>query len=104
MEPPLTSLPLTNGTHESPLESSSQFDSSLFRSYLVSLLPPVIGALPEEVESIFEDDFQDTISRFAGEGGGVVYVVKRRNDVEGMDHLFFNRRFNLTRLIQMMAH
>lgn len=82
MESALTPSLLTNGNHD-PMESPSLFDSSVFRSYLSALLPPVIGALPEELEPIFETDFEDTVSKFAGEGGGVIYVVKRRNDVEG---------------------
>ncbi|OBZ78610.1 Dynein heavy chain, cytoplasmic [Grifola frondosa] len=58
------------------------FDPSLFRSYLLALLPPVIGAFPAELESIFDDEFDDRISRFAGEGGGVIYVVKQKDDAE----------------------
>jgi hypothetical protein len=82
MEPLLTPSNLANGNHD-PMESTSQFDATVFRSYLLSLLPPVIGALPEELESIFEGEFEETVAKFAGEGGDVIYVVKRRNDVEG---------------------
>jgi dynein heavy chain 1 len=62
---------------------SQPFDSSVFRSYLLSLLPPVLGASLEELESIFDDEFDERVSRFAAEGGVVIYVVKVRDDVEG---------------------
>ena len=58
------------------------FDPSVFHSYLLSLLPPIIGASPEELESIFDDGFNERVSRFASEGGGVVYVVKKKDEQE----------------------
>ncbi|KAH9983281.1 cytoplasmic dynein heavy chain 1 [Russula compacta] len=78
----------TNGIHgSSPISHdeaapSSSFDSGIFRSYLLSLLPPVLGATPEEIESIFDDDFDERVTRFASEGTGVVYIVKRKDEVE----------------------
>ena len=93
VESPLA--PLTNGVgrtngalngngdiHDSIAEPAISFDSSVFRSYLLSLLPPIFGASPEELESLFDEDFDDRCSRFAGEGGGVVYVVKKRDEQE----------------------
>ena len=88
--------PLTNGVSRTngalngngdlhdpiPQESPIAFDPSLFRSYLLSLLPPIFGASPEELESIFDDDFHERVSRFAGEGGGVIYVVKKKDEQE----------------------
>ena len=68
--------------HDPVLQPAIAFDSSVLRSYLLSLLPPLLGAPPEELESIFDDDFDDRVSRFAGEGGGVVYVVKKRDEQE----------------------
>ena len=41
-----------------------------------------VGAPSEELESIFDEDFDDRVARFAGEGGGVVYVVKKRDEQE----------------------
>ena len=86
MEPPLTPMPVngTNGTHDPLLEPTTQFDASLFRSYLSALLPPVVGASPEELDDLFEsNDFDETVSKFAVEGSDVIYVVKRRVDLEG---------------------
>jgi len=70
-----------NGTIEPAV--SQPFDSSIFRAYLLSLLPPVLGAAPEELESIFDDEFEERVARFAAEGGGVIYVVKVRDEAEG---------------------
>ncbi|KAK7472211.1 dynein heavy chain [Stygiomarasmius scandens] len=89
MEPPLTPIATTNGSlngslnHEPPAESTnSSFDSSIFRSYLQALLPPVIGAAPEELYTLFDDEFDERVTRFAGEGGDVIYVVKSKDEVE----------------------
>jgi len=86
MEPPLTPVPVNgaNGHHDGLLEPTTQFDVSLFRSYLSALLPPIVGALPEELDDLFESsDFHETVSKFATEGSEVIYVVKRRVDLEG---------------------
>ena len=71
-----------NGDLHEPVSSEPAipFDPQVFHSYLLSLLPPLLGASPEELESIFDDDFNDRVSRFAGEGGGVVYVVKKKDE------------------------
>ena len=86
MEPPLTPVPVngTNGHHDGLLEPTMQFDIYLFRSYLSTLLPPVVGALPEELDDLFESgDFHETVSKLAAEGSDVIYLVKRRVDLEG---------------------
>ena len=62
---------------------SSSFDPGIFRAYLLSLLPPILGASPEETGSIFDGDFEERVTRFASEGTGVIYIVKRKDDVEG---------------------
>ena len=62
---------------------SSSFDPAVFHTYLLSLLPPVLGATPEEIESIFDSEFDERVTRFASEGTGVIYIVKRRDEVEG---------------------
>ena len=92
MEPPYSSS-LSNGStngnglipHDdvTPTGVASPFDSSIFRSYLLALLPPVLGASPEELDAIFDEEFEDRVARFATEGGAALYVVKRRDDVEG---------------------
>ena len=91
VESPLAPIPngRTNGAlngngdlHDGISEPAISFDPSVFRSYLLSLLPPIFGASPEELESLFDEDFDDRCSRFAGEGGGVVYVVKKRDEQE----------------------
>ncbi|KAI0762498.1 dynein heavy chain [Fomes fomentarius] len=75
-----------NGDLHDPIsEPAISFDPLVFRSYLISLLPPIFGTPPEELESIFDEDFDDRVSRFAGEGGGVVYVVKKRDEHESED-------------------
>lgn len=91
--------PLTNGSNglhtngalqDGPVEPTTAFDPSIFRSYLLALLPPFLAASPEEVESIFDDEFDERVSKFAGEGGGVLYVVKKKDDAEGM---FFHLKY-----------
>ncbi|KAG6890505.1 hypothetical protein C0995_007704 [Termitomyces sp. Mi166 len=79
----VTTNGLTNGAtnHDTP-ESTTQFDPSVFRSYLLALLPPVIGAEPDELESLFDDEFDEKVSRFAADNGGSIYVVKIREEVE----------------------
>ena len=81
--PALTSS-TSNGVppHDSPVDAPP-FDVSLFRSYLLSLLPPVLGAFPEELVSLFDDEFGEKVSRFAADGGGVIYVVKAKEETEG---------------------
>ncbi|KAI9448759.1 cytoplasmic dynein heavy chain 1 [Russula earlei] len=74
-----------NGTSPVPPDeaaSSSVFDPSIFHTYLLSLLPPVLGATTEEIESIFDSDFEELVARFASEGTGVIYIVKRKDEVE----------------------
>lgn len=75
-----------NGT---PTEATSAtavtaFDPELFKSYLLSLLPPIFGATREELEyTLFDDEFEDRVSKFAAEGGSVLYVQKVRDEAEG---------------------
>lgn len=88
MEAPLNPLTTTNGTlnHDTPAEPSataSTFDASVFRSYLLALLPPVIGALPSDLESLFDDEFDERVARFAADNGAVVYVVKVKDESDG---------------------
>jgi dynein heavy chain 1 len=81
LEPPLTPAVITNG-HEPPAEPST-YDPGIFRDYLLALLPPVIGALPSELESLFDDAYEERVAQFAAEGGGVIYVIKVKDEVEG---------------------
>ncbi|KAJ3809625.1 dynein heavy chain, N-terminal region 1-domain-containing protein [Lentinula lateritia] len=76
--------PTTNGHSETPPAEPTApfFDPEIFRSYLLALLPPVIGALPSDLERIFDTDFDERVSRFSGEGGDVLYVVKAKDEVE----------------------
>ncbi|KAG1741853.1 dynein heavy chain, N-terminal region 1-domain-containing protein [Suillus paluster] len=84
--PDVPTTPLTNSNgalpHDSPVDTPPSFDTSLFRSYLMSLLPPVLGAQPEEFVSLFDEEFDERVTRFAAEGGGVIYVVKTRDEAE----------------------
>ncbi|KAL0570437.1 dynein heavy chain, partial [Marasmius crinis-equi] len=93
MEP---SVALTNGNgHDSPATPeppTSSFDPAIFRSYLLPLLPALIGALPEELEAIFDRDFEERVMRFAGEGGNVIHVVKSiKAEGEGCQVLLSDR-------------
>lgn len=87
---PLRSPALTNGNGHGPIlgdgpiaETGSTFESSIFREYLLALLPPVLGASLEELDTLFDDEFDERVSRFAAEGGAVIYVVKVRDEAEG---------------------
>lgn len=76
----------TNGINHdtSPAEPSVVYDSEIFRSYLLALLPPVIGALPSELGSLFDDEFDERVARFASDTGGSLYVVKAKEESEGI--------------------
>ncbi|KAK1225811.1 dynein heavy chain [Marasmius sp. AFHP31] len=99
MEAPITPAALTNG-HESPATPeppTSSFDPEIFRTYLSALLPALIGALPEELESIFDHDFEERVARFAAEGGNVIYVVKSiKTKDEGEDDSVTTYTYTLT--------
>ena len=82
-QPALTNGTTTNGDHSSS-ESPSLFDADIFRRYLLNLLPPVIGANTSDLQSIFDNEFNDRVARFAADTGGVIYVVQAKEDSEGM--------------------
>jgi hypothetical protein len=86
---PLTSSNSNGTSHDGPVELTQPFDSSVFRSYLLALLPPVLGASQTGPESIFDEGFDERVSRFAGEGGVVVYVVKVKDEADGVQDIFF---------------
>ena len=75
----------TNGTTngDASVESPAAFDPLIFRKYLLSLLPPVIGADPADLDTLFVDEFDERAGRFATEAGGVIYIVKIKNEAEG---------------------
>jgi len=75
----------TNGTTsgDASVESPAAFDPLIFRKYLLSLLPPVIGADPADLDTLFVDEFDERAGRFATEAGGVIYIVKIKNETEG---------------------
>ncbi|KAI6146694.1 dynein heavy chain, N-terminal region 1-domain-containing protein [Pisolithus tinctorius] len=89
VSPTPTPLTNTNGVlpHDVPADATPPptFDVSIFKSYLLSLLPPVLGASAEELFSLFDDEFEERVSRFAAEGGGVIYVVKVKEDSDAED-------------------
>ena len=71
-----------NGTSTPPLTT---FDASVFKKYLLALLPPVLGADVNDLnESLFDEGFDEGILRFAAEGSTVIYVSKTRADSEGV--------------------
>lgn len=65
------------------VEPSASFDPDIFRKYLLALLPPVIGADPADLDTLFDDEFDERVARFANESGGVIYVVKTKEESEG---------------------
>ncbi|KIM47305.1 hypothetical protein M413DRAFT_440753 [Hebeloma cylindrosporum] len=81
---------LTNGNHHDsppatdgpPPPPVSNFDPDIFRAYLLSLLPPVIGAKPSDLHSLFDEEFDERVSRFAADTGGVIYVVQVKEESE----------------------
>jgi len=89
-EPPLQAIANgTNGTNGTEQINGNgvhdtNFDTSVFRQYLLALLPPVLGATPDELEeTLLDSEFDDRVTKFAAEGGGVVYVVKVKHDLGG---------------------
>ena len=80
----LTSNGMNHDT--APPEPSVPFDSEIFRSYLLALLPPVIGAVPSELDQIFDGEFDERVARFAADTGGTLYVVKAKEESEGVYH------------------
>jgi hypothetical protein len=70
--------------------ATSNFDPAILRTYLSLLLPPVIGALPADIEALFDDEFDEKVTKFAGEGGDVIYVVKAKDDAEGVLNLIYS--------------
>ncbi|KAI6100746.1 dynein heavy chain, N-terminal region 1-domain-containing protein [Pisolithus croceorrhizus] len=74
-------MPLTNSNGILPHDISAAaapptFDVSMFKSYLLSLLPPVLGTSSEELFSLFDDEFEERVTRFTADGGGMIYIVK----------------------------
>ncbi|KAJ6480109.1 dynein heavy chain, N-terminal region 1-domain-containing protein [Mycena vulgaris] len=82
MDPPPTPLANGNGNgldhQQQQQQAGGSFDADVFRVYLRALLPPVIAALPEDVDSLFDDTFDDRVAKFASEPGAVLYVVKSK--------------------------
>ena len=89
--------PLTNGSGsphingngtpqppEGPPETTITFEPAVFRPYLLALVPPLLGAAPEELETLFDNDFDERVTKFAQEGGGTLYVVQKKDDNEGV--------------------
>ncbi|KAI6146941.1 cytoplasmic dynein heavy chain 1 [Pisolithus thermaeus] len=52
------------------------FDVSMFKSYLLSLLPPILGTSSEELFSLFDDEFEERVTQFTADGGGMIYIIK----------------------------
>jgi len=86
METSPPSTHTTNGINHdtTPAEPAVVFDSEIFRSYLLALLPPVIGALPSELDSLFDDEFDERVARFAADTGSSLYVIKAKEESEGV--------------------
>jgi hypothetical protein len=78
----------SNGIHELEPSTTVAFDTSLFRQYMISLLPPVLGAQLEELDAIFDDEFEERVTRFASEGGSVIYIIKVKEESEEGNRCF----------------
>lgn len=76
-----------NGVEPSTSSPAQQpaipFDTSVFKSYLEALLPPVLGASSIELQDgIFSDpEFDERVTKFAAENGGPIYVVKIKENL-----------------------
>ncbi len=90
-------LPLENGYHEAPEPNGNgvngngssspapgpHFDTLQFQSYLLTVLPDILGAKSEELSvSLFDDDFDERVTRFASEGESMLYVQKVKEDAD----------------------
>ena len=42
------------------------------------------GAYPSDLGSLFDEEFDARVARFASDSGGVIYVVKVKEESEGM--------------------
>ncbi|KAI6106472.1 dynein heavy chain, N-terminal region 1-domain-containing protein [Pisolithus croceorrhizus] len=76
-----TPTPLTNSNGVLPHDISAAaapptFDVSMFKSYLLSLLPPILGTSSEELFSLFDDEFEERVTQFTADGGGMIYIIK----------------------------
>ncbi|KAG6373728.1 hypothetical protein JVT61DRAFT_5867 [Boletus reticuloceps] len=68
----------------------------LERAVLIQRALILLGASPEELVSLFDDEFEEKVSRFAAEGGGVIYVVKVKEEQEGEANTLALARMGLT--------
>lgn len=80
--------PHTNGSinGDAGVEPSTAFDPDIFRKYLLALLPPLIAADPEDLDTsstLFDTEFDERVARFATESGGVIYIVKTKEESDG---------------------
>ncbi|KXN80649.1 hypothetical protein AN958_09024 [Leucoagaricus sp. SymC.cos] len=58
----------------------------------VVFLPSVIGADPADLDTLFDDEFEERVGRFATGSGGVVYAVKSRMMTRFYRHIFTTLR------------
>ncbi|KAF9042285.1 cytoplasmic dynein heavy chain 1 [Panaeolus papilionaceus] len=72
----------------------SSFDTEVFKKYLLGLLPPVLGVDLAELYSLFDDEFEERVTRFAADTGGVIYVVQVKEVSEEDSSTVF--RYHLT--------
>lgn len=74
----------SNGLNGGSASTSTAFDTELFTTYLLSLLPPLIGATQSEIEeTLFDSEYEERVTRFAHEGGTVLYAQKVKEEDEG---------------------
>jgi hypothetical protein len=73
--------PNGNGAHANGDEAA--FDTAPVRAYLGALLPALLGAAPDDLDGLYEDEFEERVARFAAEGTAVMYVTKIKHDLGG---------------------
>ena len=58
----------------------------LYWTYLLALLPSVSCALPSKLDSLFDDEFDEHVARFAAESGVAVavYIVTMKDKAKGL--------------------
>jgi dynein heavy chain 1 len=85
---PPPAIASTNGINldAAPAEPTVVFDSEIFRYRL----PPMIGALPSELDSLFDAEFDERVARFAADTGCSLYVVKMEEQSEGEHLIMWN--------------
>ncbi|KAF8653334.1 hypothetical protein AX16_004034 [Volvariella volvacea WC 439] len=90
--------PTTNGPSSgSTTGNAPPFDPEIFKNYLAALLPPVVGAIPNEMDTLFDEEFEERVNKFSADGMNVIYVVKvKEESADGADDAPPRHSYHLT--------